>query len=330
MQATVNLAPEIVSVVVPTYHRPDRVRAAVASILEQDLPPGWELEVVIAVSDPAAAEDRAAAADLCRDPHVVSVEASSPGPGAARNVAMAKARGSILAFIDDDCRAAPGWLRHGLEALAGADLVQGRTEPDGEVPYRYDHSQWIDPPSWLWETCNLFVTRAAADRGGAFDEGWNPTGVAGDHWGEDTEWGWRVIRAGARWAAAPRAVVLHAVEPRTFAAYLRYKSKLRFTPELLAVAPESRRRYFAGYFISRRHASLLASAGLAGVGLLARRRGAPRVATALELAALAGYLYPVRWHLGQAFRQIAERSVIEAVEFGSLAYGSVRARRVLL
>ena len=73
-----------VSVIVPTYHRPDMLREAVASVLSQQLE-GGSPEVVIAVSDAGAASDIAAAQELAAaDARVRVVVARMPGPGAAR------------------------------------------------------------------------------------------------------------------------------------------------------------------------------------------------------------------------------------------------------
>jgi GT2 family glycosyltransferase len=47
------------------------------------------------------------------------LEQSNAGPAAARNTGAARARGRFLAFTDDDCLPAPGWLR-ALEAAFAA------------------------------------------------------------------------------------------------------------------------------------------------------------------------------------------------------------------
>lgn len=324
-----------VSVVVPTYHRPARLAAAVESVLGQELSPGESLEVVIAVSDPEDAEDLAAAAQLARgDARVRVVKATAPGPGAARNVGIRAATGPCLAFLDDDCRAQPGWLAAGVAALEQADLVQGRTRPAGDVP-RYHHSLSVEPLSCLWESCNLFVRRDAIDRGGDFDQAWNPTGRVGGHMGEDVEWGWRLVRAGARTGAAPAALVLHDVTPRDYVGYLRYQAQLRYFPRLFRVAPECRRIFLGGRFVNRRHVALTAAVGIGGAAVVATaldHRGTGRL---LALGAIAAYLSPLR---GAVLRgglragaiDMARRAPIEAVEVLAAAYGSARWRRLLL
>jgi glycosyltransferase involved in cell wall biosynthesis len=318
----------VVSVVIPTYHRPDRLPLAVRSVLQQEPPAGRLVEVVVAVSDASDEADMAAAAALAGD-DVVVVVADDVGPARARNAGIRAASGSLIALLDDDCIAQPGWLRAGVAALEGADIVQGSTAPEAEVPL-LDHSLWVSPPSWLWESCNLMVRATAIDRGGLFDEDWSPTGRAADHFGEDVEWGWRLVRAGARAAFEPRARVHHAVEPRGLVGFIRYNARSSLFPLLLRSTPEVRRRFYLHYFVNRRHAVLTASAGAVLLALAARSAGARRSATALGVAGLGAYLLPLTGGRTPTLQSLLVRRVAEAVQFGSLVYGSARWRRLLL
>ena len=209
----------LVSVIVPTYHRPQLLREAVESVLAQELE-GADAEVVVTVSDANAAADIAAAEELATDPRVRVVIASALGPAAARNAGMMAARGELFAFIDDDCVAEKGWLQTGVLALREADLVQGHTSPVAP-PANWYHTLCVDRLSLLWEACNLFVRREMVDRVGGFDEALPPILLAS---GEDTEWGWRLMHHGARAVFRDDARVRHAVIPRTFAGYLAYQS----------------------------------------------------------------------------------------------------------
>lgn len=322
--------PAVVSVIVPTYHRPEMLGITVRSVLEQQLT-RQRLEVIVALSDPRSRADRAEANRLAElDDRVRIVEAAAPGPGAARNAGIRASSGAMLAFIDDDCQAQPGWLQAGVDTLRlGADIAQGATGPLAQVHAWY-HSIWVERVSWLWESCNLFVSREVVDRAGMFDESWNPTGRAGQHYGEDTEWGWRLVRHGARWAFAPHARIGHAVQPRTFGGYLKYKAKLRHMPLLVRELPEVRQRFYRGYFLHKRHVVMAASVGLAVVAAGAAAAGQGRAARAAGLAAAAGWFSPARGALIPLVRQIAAHSIDEAVELGSLATGSIRHRRLLL
>jgi glycosyltransferase involved in cell wall biosynthesis len=301
----------------------------VESILAQQLPEDHRLEVVIAISDPHHQADVAAAEALATDPRVRSVAAAGPGPARARNAGIAASSGSLLALIDDDCVAQPGWLAAGIDALLKADLAQGRTLPETDVPPLH-HSLWVDPPSWLWESCNLLARREAVERAGVFDDAWNPTGRVGEHFGEDAEWGWRMVRSGARPAFVPDALVHHAVEPRDLRGWLRYHANIRYFPQLFRAAPEARQHFYHGYFVSRRHVVLSTSAALFLLSALSRLLGRRRVARFTGALGLAAYLSPLRSPSSVLTTEGAYSTVAEAVEFAALVYGSVRWRRVLL
>jgi GT2 family glycosyltransferase len=323
-----------VSVIVPTYHRPQSLRAAVESVLAQELVTG-DLEVVVALSDPEAAPDREAAEELrVRDLRVLVATAKRLGPAAARNAGLNLTSAPAIALLDDDCVAEPGWLQAGLDALADADLVQGRTQPVEELDGYY-RSIWVDRLSWLFESCNLFVRRDAVERGGRFDEDFNPTGVAGRHWGEDIEWAWRLIHSGASPAYCDAARVRHAVEPWTWWAWLRRRTEIRWFPLALQFAPELRERRFDGWFFTPHHRTVAATWAAAGVaaGLAGARRW--RAARLCMVLAVGAHLVPLRHardvrEMAWWFRMTPRTLLVDGVELGSLLYGSVRYRRVLV
>ena len=319
-------APRLASVIIPTYHRPEMLRTAVHSALAQVMPSGWDREVVIAVSDATNAADRVAAEELAAvGPGVHVTVAGRLGPAAARNAGMTAATGEVFAFLDDDCEAQPGWLASGITRLGEVDLVQGETRPAG--PWLgWAKSLRVSELSLLWETCNLFVRRDAVDRAGRFDEDWNPTGKPGHHWGEDTEWGWRLVRSGATYAFEPSAAVLHAVIDRSYEDWLAYELQIRFFPLILRQYPEIRARFHRGYFLNKRHmhigiaTALLCGAATAGIA------GARRPATAMALLGAVPALSPWRFKLYEALQQTCH----ETLAFGALIGGSIRYRRVLL
>jgi hypothetical protein len=118
------LVTELLSVVVPTHDRPDRVGAAVRSVLDQDVP-ALEVVVVDDGSGPATTEvlDRLADGDA----RVVVVRHDEPrGASAARNTGLDAARGELIGFCDDD----DTWLPDtGARAVAacvpGTGIVYG-------------------------------------------------------------------------------------------------------------------------------------------------------------------------------------------------------------
>ncbi len=112
----------LVSVIVPTFSRPRALRECVAALALQSLPEGrFEIVVVDDGSPPASNPEPLPAVAGLR-----VIRQANAGPAAARNAGAREARGSILAFTDDDCRPSPAWLSTLLGPLADRrDLLVG-------------------------------------------------------------------------------------------------------------------------------------------------------------------------------------------------------------
>lgn len=93
-----------VSVVVPTYRRPQRLRRAVASVFRQTAE-DWEL-IIVDDNDPGSPERRETeevVAELAGDERVRYIRSPrNAGGGAARNMGIREARSALVAFLDDD------------------------------------------------------------------------------------------------------------------------------------------------------------------------------------------------------------------------------------
>jgi succinoglycan biosynthesis protein ExoM len=133
-------APPIVSVCIATFRRNERLRAALKDLAAQDRLP----DQVVVVDNDAAGGARAvieevrAAGVPFRIDYDVQPERNI---ALTRNRTVALASGEWIAFIDDDERVPPQWLRQLLAAAEtfGADGVLSPVEP--QVP--------PDAPAWI-------------------------------------------------------------------------------------------------------------------------------------------------------------------------------------
>jgi GT2 family glycosyltransferase len=104
-----------VSVVIPTFARPERLARCLEALAAQSLTRG-AFEVIVCDDgspSPAAPTVRAFADRMA----VRVVRRSRAGPAAARNEGARHARAAILAFTDDDCVPSPLWLELLLDRM---------------------------------------------------------------------------------------------------------------------------------------------------------------------------------------------------------------------
>ena len=116
-----------VSVVIPTYDDRDHLAACLASLEAQRVPAGVTVEIVV-VDD--GSTDGTAAMVRERFPGTVLLELKNRGAELARNAGVDAARGGLIAFIDSDCVATPGWiatlvdrLRHRPHLVLGGRIL---------------------------------------------------------------------------------------------------------------------------------------------------------------------------------------------------------------
>jgi len=247
------------------------------------------------------------------------------GPAFSRDFGVSVAEGSIVAFIDDDCVATPGWLAGGIAAMQpGVGLVQGRTLPRPDQPRRLmDKTIEIPEATPFFETCNIFYRREALSAVGGFSKEFAVQAVFG---GEDTDLGWKVKESGFQTAFAPDALVHHEVFRITPMQWLLEPRNMYVWPHLVKKHPGLREHLYLGYFLTKR--SALFDLALAGVFL-----------AVLHPVALVLVLPYVIYRLGEPSRR--SNPVLKAVRliagiprafvvFAMLLMGSVRYRAVLL
>ncbi|MEM9618935.1 MAG: glycosyltransferase family 2 protein [Pseudomonadota bacterium] len=207
-----------IDILVCTFRRPG-VEDTLSSIDAQILPPGVAIRIIVADNDdnPTAELDVSRAAAQMKTP-VVYLHAPSRNISIARNACLERADADWIAFIDDDERAASDWLAS-LLAAAKRDCADGAFGP---VKAQYGH----DAPDWVREYDYLSTWPEA--RGGEVQTGYTGNAILrwrgsffveqrfslkkGKTGGEDTEFFFRLWRAGARFSIADSAFVYEGVE----------------------------------------------------------------------------------------------------------------------
>jgi glycosyltransferase involved in cell wall biosynthesis len=218
----------LVSVVIPTYNRRERLQKVLCALAEQTCP--LEQFEVIVVSDGStdATDDYL----LTARPPFTLVVATQPnsGPAVARNRGVELARSPLVLFIDDDVVATPTLVEEHLGAhrQSGGDAVvigPMITPPDFEMrpwvaweqamlykQYAAMNAGVMAPTSRQFYTGNVSLVRARFVETGGFDARFRRA--------EDVELSYRLKRAGVQFVWNPRAIGYHYAD-RSFDSWLR-------------------------------------------------------------------------------------------------------------
>ena len=205
-----------VSLIIPTQRRPGGLTTAVRSTFRQTGVNLAELELVVVDNDQVPSARATVEALAAEAPFpVIYVHEPEPGVANARNAAMARASGALIASLDDDEEAPEGWLaalldtqaRFGVDAVFGP--VRGRAPP--AVQHHRAYFEWFfsrpgpDEAGVIDYYCgcgdSLVVRASMPDPVTPFDTARNFIG------GEDDLLFGRMQAAGARFAWAPEAWV---------------------------------------------------------------------------------------------------------------------------
>jgi hypothetical protein len=189
----------LVSVIVPTYNRPELLAETLASIERQTYP---AFETIVVNDAGSAVRDVVA-----RFPHARLIEQpENRGPSPARNRGLAEARGEYVMFFDDDDEMFPDHLAAHVHALVstGFDVAYGQmincfAVPIGGGRYAPDklasHLALMDHADIQWAgslaTTAIMFRRALALQLGGLDESLPSA--------EDYEF-WLRLASGREWA----------------------------------------------------------------------------------------------------------------------------------
>lgn len=213
------------SVVIATRNRPKTLAACLEALSHLDYPRD-RFEVIV-VDDESELPPEEVVASFTDRLDVLMLRQPQAGPGAARNTGVARAKGDVLVFTDDDCAPASDWLERLALYFAEAKglAVGGRTInglPDDPyatasqliVDVVYAHYNAHSDRARFVASNNLAVSKDHFRALGGFDSASFPSAA------EDRDLCDRWLFHGYRITYAPEVLVRHS-RPMTFAAFCR-------------------------------------------------------------------------------------------------------------
>lgn len=232
----------LVSIVVPTFKRPELLNRCLAALTQQNFD-RTTYEIIIA--DDAATEETKRLVEywLERIGYVPGETKNTPllryipvtekhGPAAARNVGWRAASGEIIAFTDDDCIPNSNWLKAGINAFKDEIIgVRGRIiVPLPNPPTDYElNTAGLEKAEFV--TANCFYRREAIASINGFDERFTMP------WREDSDLFFSLLKQGGEFVYAPDAIVTHPIRPAPWGISLSQQNKSMFNALLYKKHP---------------------------------------------------------------------------------------------
>jgi len=207
------------SIILCTRSRVAGLKQTLLALGRVKVPFAWKVELVVV--DNASTDNTAEVVQATKLSQIEVQYFYEPRKGKANalNTGLARARGDILLFIDDDVQVAEDWLAQiGDPILSGKyDVVTGQITLAPELlrPWMTPMHRW-----WLASSndaqlhegkreligANMGFRREVLERVPAFDPELGP-GARG--LGEDSLFGWQLVEAGYKIEYLPNAIVFH-------------------------------------------------------------------------------------------------------------------------
>lgn len=236
----------LVSIIVLTKNRKELLRSCLLSLFKQSYK---NFEVVV-VDDFSVDGTEALLAHLSKQHNNLSFcKNEGRGLGAGRNTGLRRARGEIIAFLDDDCIASEDWLLEGIKCMnnENADIVRGAVvHPDGTL-----YSE-LRRDALRFGTGNIMYKKKVIYTLGGFDDRF----VYGS---EDRDLGYRAISKGYKLAVAPKAIVYHPKHSQNIVSGIKRAITVEIfrsinRPLLYKKHPSLRKELWRGVFLNKYHA----------------------------------------------------------------------------
>lgn len=273
----------LVSVIIPTYNRPERLHTCLSSLSAQD---AQQTSFEVIVVNDGGSDVSSVTRSFENTLNIRQVFQPNAGPAAARNRGASLASGSFLAFLDDDCSPMPDWISSIIKHAGPGLLIGGKVTNllsdnlyseacQTLIDFLYIH---LGKSSDLFFTSNNMVMSAADfQRIGGFDTSFRTSA------GEDRELCIRAERMGIQLIHQPEIRIGHSHDMdlggfvRLHTKYGRathtYRTVLRRLPPARLKAPSGFFRGLLAYPFRSRLKSPLMQALLLALSQICTFRG---------------------------------------------------------
>jgi succinoglycan biosynthesis protein ExoM len=298
------------SITIVTYKRPAMLRKLLQSIGAQRCVGHYTTEIIVVDNDPQRSGEPVVQDFKNGLSHkLLYFVQPKKNISLSRNLAVANARGSYIAFIDDDEYATENWLAQMIDTAVrfDADGVFGPVVPDFH-PYT---PAWLrnghffeetlvklptgSPAADTWSGNCLIKAPLLKSLPGPFDESLGTTG------GEDTNLFDKLAGRGARFVYCAEAVVYEAVPPeRTTVSYLMRKALRGGNVHTRRTLEQKRGKAIARLFMVAK--ALCQAAAASALAIVSAPSRAISIKWATKIASNVGrFLAVFNWHY-QAYK----------------------------
>ena len=197
-----------VSIVVPAYNEEKTIEGCIQSLLGLTYPKNkYEILIVDNNSNDKTAK-------IIQEYDISYLKETKPGPSAARNLGIKKAKGEIIAFIDADCVVDKNWLKNLVKGFDNPKIVGSGGKIKVFKPLKmiekyadrrlYNQKQFIQGIGGLLPflaTVNCADKAEVFKKIGLFDPSFTSA--------EDNDFGWRIHALGYKFSYVSSAIVFH-------------------------------------------------------------------------------------------------------------------------
>jgi glycosyltransferase involved in cell wall biosynthesis len=227
-----------VSIIVPTYKRPELLSKCLNSLISQNFPKD-EYEIIIVTDGPddSSAEIITRLAKKTTFPHLYCVSLpSKKGPAAARNTGWKLARGKLILFTDDDCIADQDWTSNfhnafeangeSLLALTGKIIVPRPVNPtDFEL-----NTSRLETADFV--TANCACSKMTLEKINGFDEAFTMA------WREDSDLQFKLLKENIPILKIKKAIIIHPARQAPWGISIKEQKKSMFDALLFKRHPQ--------------------------------------------------------------------------------------------